>query len=442
MAINQKPLLLEVDEKPEVLKGILLSFQHVFAMFGATILVPLILGMPVSVALFASGIGTLIYQVATKAKVPVYLGSSFAYITAMAVAMEQMGGDIKAAQTGVVMVGLVYVLIAGLVKALGTKWIDKLLPPIVIGPMIMVIGLGLASSAVTNAGFVADGDIRHIIVAIATFLITSFINTKGKGFFKIIPFLIGIIGGYIIALFMGLVDFQPVLDAKWFELPGFYLPFETPWFGSYDLYFGPETLAIIPVALVTISEHIGDHTVLGKICNRQFLKDPGLSRTLIGDGVATAVSAFIGGPANTTYGENTGVIGMTRIASVSVIRNAAFIAIGLSFFGKFTALISTIPTSVLGGMSILLYGVIASNGLKVLIEEQIDFNHVRNLIIASSMLVLGLGGAVLDIAGIVTLSGTALSAIAGIILNLVLPHEEAYNPKHPLQKKEEHKHKH
>lgn len=442
MAINQKPLLLDVDEKPEVLKGILLSFQHVFAMFGATILVPLILGMPVSVALFASGIGTLIYQVATKAKVPVYLGSSFAYITAMAVAIEQMGGDIKAAQTGVIMVGLVYVMIAGLVKVLGTKWIDKLLPPIVIGPMIMVIGLGLASSAVTNAGFVADGDIRHIIVAIATFLITSFINTKGKGFFKIIPFLIGIIGGYVIALFMGLVDFQPVLDAKWFELPGFYLPFETPWFGTYDLYFGPETLAIIPVALVTISEHIGDHTVLGKICNRQFLKDPGLSRTLIGDGVATAVSAFIGGPANTTYGENTGVIGMTRIASVSVIRNAAFIAIGLSFFGKFTALISTIPTSVLGGMSILLYGVIASNGLKVLIEEQVDFNHVRNLIIASSMLVLGLGGAVLDIAGVVTLSGTALSAIAGIILNLVLPHEEAYNPKHPLQKKEEHKHNH
>lgn len=440
MAINQKPLLLDMDEKPEVLKGILLSFQHVFAMFGATILVPLILGMPVSVALFASGIGTLIYQVATKAKVPVYLGSSFAYITAMAVAIEQMGGDIKAAQTGVIMVGLVYVLIAGIVKMLGTKWIDKLLPPIVIGPMIMVIGLGLASSAVTNAGFVADGDIRHIIVAIATFLITSFINTKGKGFFKIIPFLIGIIGGYVIALFMGLVDFQPVLDAKWFELPGFYLPFKTPWFNSYDLYFGPETLAIIPVALVTISEHIGDHTVLGKICNRQFLKDPGLSRTLMGDGVATAVSAFIGGPANTTYGENTGVIGMTRIASVSVIRNAAFIAIGLSFFGKFTALISTIPTSVLGGMSILLYGVIASNGLKVLIEEQIDFNHVRNLIIASSMLVLGLGGAVLDIAGVVTLSGTALSAITGIALNLVLPHEEAYNPKHPIHKKEEHKH--
>lgn len=428
MAINQRPLLLDVHEKPPVLKGILLSFQHVFAMFGATILVPLILGMPVSVALFASGIGTLIYQVATKSKVPVYLGSSFAYIAAMAVAIQQMGGDISAAQTGVILVGLVYVLVAALVKLLGTKWIDKLLPPIVIGPMIMVIGLGLAGSAVSNAGFVEGGDIRNIFVAVVTFLITAFVNTKGKGFFKIIPFLVGIVGGYIVAVVVGLVDFTPVLEASWFELPGFYLPFETGVFNSYELYFGPEALALVPVALVTISEHIGDHTVLGKICNRQFLKEPGLSRTLIGDGVATAVSAFIGGPANTTYGENTGVIGMTRIASVSIIRNAALFAIGMSFLGKFTALISTIPNAVLGGMSILLYGVIASNGLKVLIEEQVDFGLIRNLIIASSMLVLGLGGATLDLS-FLTLSGTALSAIAGIILNLILPQEESYNPK-------------
>ncbi|MBM6615128.1 uracil-xanthine permease [Desemzia sp. RIT804] len=429
MAVEQKKLLLDIEEKPPVAKGLLLSFQHVFAMFGATILVPLILGMPVSVALLASGVGTLIYQIATKSKVPVYLGSSFAYITAMAVAIQQMGGDISAAQTGVILVGFLYVLIAGFVKLLGTKWIDRLLPPIVIGPMIMVIGLGLAGSAVTNAGFVSGGDLRHIVVAISTFLITAFVNTKGKGFFKIIPFLIGIIGGYLVALALGLVDFSPVIEANWFEMPGLILPFATPWFDNYEFYFGPETLAILPVALVTVSEHIGDHTVLGKITNRQFLKDPGLSRTLIGDGVATAVSAFIGGPANTTYGENTGVIGMTRIASVSVIRNAAFIAIALSFFGKFTALISTIPNAVLGGMSILLYGVIASNGLKVLIEEQVDFGKIRNLIIASSMLVLGLGGAVLEIGSVITFSGTALSAIAGIILNLILPQEEEYEPK-------------
>lgn len=416
-------LLLDVDQNPPLAKGLLLSLQHVFAMFGATILVPLILGMPVSVALFASGLGTLIYMVATQFKVPVYLGSSFAFISAMAFAMKQMNGDVSAAQSGVVLVGLVYVVVALAVKLIGTKWIDHLLPPIVIGPMIMVIGLGLANSAVTNAGFIKDGTVQQITVAIVTFLITAFINTKAKGFLKIIPFLFGIIGGYIVAVLFGLVDFTPVLEADWIAIPQLYLPFSTNgFFKEYHWYFGPETWAILPVAVVTIAEHIGDHTVLSQICGREFLKTPGLHRTLIGDGVATAVSAFMGGPANTTYGENTGVVGMTRIASVSVIRNAALFAIGLSFLGKFTALISTIPNAVLGGMAILLYGVIASNGLKVLIEKQVDFREVRNLIIASSMLVLGLGGAILEL-GPVTLSGTALCALAGVILNLVLPYE-------------------
>ena len=416
-------LLLDVDQNPPFAKGLLLSLQHVFAMFGATILVPLILGMPVSVALFASGLGTLIYMVATQFKVPVYLGSSFAFISAMAFAMKQMNGDVSAAQSGVVLVGLVYVVVALAVKLIGTKWIDRLLPPIVIGPMIMVIGLGLANSAVTNAGFIKDGTIQQISVAVITFLITAFINTKAKGFLKIIPFLFGIIGGYIAAVVFGLVDFTPVLKADWIAIPQLYLPFSTNgFFKEYHWYFGPETWAILPVAVVTIAEHIGDHTVLSQICGRQFLKNPGLHRTLIGDGIATSVSAFMGGPANTTYGENTGVVGMTRIASVSVIRNAALFAIGLSFLGKFTALISTIPNAVLGGMSIMLYGVIASNGLKVLIEKQVDFREVRNLIIASSMLVLGLGGAILEL-GPVTLSGTALCALAGVILNLVLPNE-------------------
>ena len=416
-------LLLDVNQRPSAGKGILLSFQHVFAMFGATILVPLILGMPVSVALFASGVGTLIYMISTGFKVPVYLGSSFAFITAMSLAMKEMGGDVSAAQTGVILTGLVYVLVAAGVRFAGTKWIDKLLPPIIIGPMIIVIGLGLAGSAVTNAGLVADGNWKNALVAVVTFLIAAFINTKGKGFLRIIPFLFAIIGGYLFALTLGLVDFTPVLKANWFEIPGFYLPFNTGGaFKEYNLYFGPETIAILPIAIVTISEHIGDHTVLGQICGRQFLKEPGLHRTLLGDGIATSVSAFLGGPANTTYGENTGVIGMTRIASVSVIRNAAFIAIALSFLGKFTALISTIPNAVLGGMSILLYGVIASNGLKVLIKERVDFSQMRNLIIASAMLVLGLGGAILKL-GPVTLSGTALSAMTGIILNLILPYE-------------------
>ncbi|WP_164925522.1 MULTISPECIES: uracil-xanthine permease family protein [Streptococcus] len=416
-------LLLDVDQRPSAGKGILLSFQHVFAMFGATILVPLILGMPVSVALFASGVGTLIYMIATGFRVPVYLGSSFAFITAMSLAMKELGGDVSAAQTGVILTGFIYVLVAAGVRFAGTKWIDKLLPPIIIGPMIIVIGLGLAGSAVTNAGLVADGNWKNALVAVVTFLIAAFINTKGKGFLRIIPFLFAIIGGYLFALALGLVDFTPVLKADWFEIPSFYLPFSTGGaFKEYSLYFGPETIAILPIAIVTISEHIGDHTVLGQICGRQFLKEPGLHRTLLGDGIATSVSAFLGGPANTTYGENTGVIGMTRIASVSVIRNAAFIAIALSFLGKFTALISTIPNAVLGGMSILLYGVIASNGLKVLIKERVDFGQMRNLIIASAMLVLGLGGAILKL-GPVTLSGTALSAMTGIILNLILPYE-------------------
>ena len=416
-------LLLDVDQRPSAGKGILLSFQHVFAMFGATILVPLILGMPVSVALFASGVGTLIYMISTGFRVPVYLGSSFAFITAMSLAMKELGGDVSAAQTGVILTGFIYVLVAAGVRFAGTKWIDKLLPPIIIGPMIIVIGLGLAGSAVTNAGLVADGNWKNALVAVVTFLIAAFINTKGKGFLRIIPFLFAIIGGYLFALALGLVDFTPVLKANWFEIPGFYLPFSTSGaFKEYSLYFGPETIAILPIAIVTISEHIGDHTVLGQICGRQFLKEPGLHRTLLGDGIATSVSAFLGGPANTTYGENTGVIGMTRIASVSVIRNAAFIAIALSFLGKFTALISTIPNAVLGGMSILLYGVIASNGLKVLIKERVDFSQMRNLIIASAMLVLGLGGAILKL-GPVTLSGTALSAMTGIILNLILPYE-------------------
>lgn len=420
--VHSTNLLLDIDEKPELFQGLLLSFQHVFAMFGATILVPLILGMPVSVALFASGCGTLIYQVATKFKVPVYLGSSFAYITAMALAMKQMHGDISAAQTGILFVGLIYVVVATVIKFVGNSWVDKILPPIIIGPMIIVIGLGLANSAVTNAGFVAKGDWRKMLVAVVTFLIAAFINTKGKGFIKIIPFLFAIIGGYILSIILGLVDLSPVEKAAWFELPKFYLPFKTGLFHSYKLYFGPEMLAILPISIVTIAENIGDHTVLGQICGRNFLKKPGLNRLLIGDGLATAFSALIGGPAETTYGENTGVIGMTRIASVTVIRNAAFIAIAFSFFDKFTALISTIPSAVLGGMAILLYGVIASNGLKVLIENRVNFAEVRNLIIASSMLVLGLGGAVLDL-GALTLSGTALSAIVGIILNLILPKE-------------------
>lgn len=422
---KKSDLLYDVHEKPPVSAWALLSFQHVFAMFGATILVPIITGYPISVALFASGVGTIIYCILTGFKVPVYLGSSFAYIGAVTIAVNSMGGDKSAAQTGLILVGIIYAIVAFIIKFTGKNWIDKLLPPIVIGPMIAVIGLGLASNAVSNAGLVANGDPKNILIAVITFSITAFVSTKAKGFLKIIPFLCGIVGGYLFACLLGAVDFsavQQVIDSKtWIALPDFILPFSVAGFSSYQFYLGPETFAILPVVIVTIAEHIGDHTVLSKICGKNFLKDPGLNRTLLGDGVATALSALVGGPANTTYGENTGVIGMTKVASIYVILGAACIALGLSFVPIISALIQTIPNAVLGGMSIILYGVIASNGLRVLIDNQVDFSKQRNLIIASCMLVIGLGGALLPIGTLLTLSGTALAATVGVILNLVLP---------------------
>lgn len=423
---EEKTLIVDVNEKPKGIQWLFLSFQHVFAMFGATILVPILTGFPVSVALFASGVGTLIYTICTQKKVPVYLGSSFAYITAVVLAVKAMDGNISAAQTGLILVGIIYVIVAIVIKFVGKDWIDKLFPPIVIGPMIAVIGLGLVGNAISNAGFVEGGAIAPMIVAIVTFLVAALISSQAKGFLKIVPFLVAIVIGYILSFALGLVDLSGVSQAAWFSIPEFAFPFAMPdilgtHFREYQLYFGPETLAILPVAIVTISEHIGDHTVLGKICGRQFLKDPGLDKTLIGDGVATAVSAFLGGPANTTYGENTGVIGLTKIGSVYVTCGAAVIAIVLSFCGKISAIISSIPTCVLGGMSILLYGVIASNGLRILIDAQVDFNKQRNLIIASAMLVIGLGGAVFPLGGSATLSGTALAAIVGVLLNFILP---------------------
>ncbi len=411
-----KKLLYDVNERPPIGLWGILSLQHVFAMIGATVLVPIIVGLPVSVALFASGLGTLIYIIATKAKVPVYLGSSFAYIAAILFAKEALGGSIAAAQTGLVVIGLIYVLIALFIKVIGKDWLRKLLPPIVIGPMIIIIGLGLAGWAVTQSGFVAGGEVASMLLAIFTLLLTIAAIIKGKGIIKITPFIVGIVGGSLVAYLTGHYDIS-VMDS----LPILAIPDFKIMFVDYMPYFGPAMWAMIPIALVTISEHIGDHTVLGAICEKDFLQDPGLDKTLIGDGIATSVSAFLGGPANTTYGENTGVIGMTKVASVWVTGGAAVIAIVLSFFGKFTGLIGAIPAPVLGGISMILYGVIASNGLRVLIDAKVDFTKQRNLIIASVMMVIGLGGAVVPFFGVASLSGVALAAIVGILLNLIIP---------------------
>ena len=426
--MKNKKMTYDVDEMPPVGKTLILALQHVFAMFGATILVPILVNgaagetvLTIPVALVTSGIGTLIYIVCTKKKSPVYLGSSFAFIAPIAAAYTK--GGISGAMTGIMAVGLIYVVIAIIIKFAGKNWLEKLLPPVVIGPMIMIIGLGLAPSAISQIGLSSGAaiDYRVLIVALVSFLVTAFVMTKAKGFLRIIPFLIGIVAGYIMALIFGLIDFKPVLDASFFGVPEFVLPFRD---------YKPSLIAIItiaPVALVTLCEHIGDHTSLGNIIGKDLIKDPGLDRTLLGDGIATFVAGFLGGPANTTYGENTSVVGMTRVASVKVIGIAGIIAIIIGFLGKFTALVSTIPNAVLGGVSLLLYGFIAVNGLKVLIKNKVDFEVSKNVVVASSMLVLGLGGAAISIISgelSVTISGMSLASIAGIILNIIIPNEE------------------
>jgi len=426
--MKEKKMIYDINEMPPIGESIILAFQHLFAMFGATILVPILVNaaageevLTIPVALVASGIGTLIYILCTKGRSPVYLGSSFAFIVPVAAAYTKAG--IAGAMTGIMGVGLVYIIVALIIKLVGKEWLEKLLPPVVIGPMIMVIGLGLAPSAISQIGL-TDGtafDWKVLLVAIVAFLTTAIIATKAKGFFKIIPFLVGIVTGYVVACLVGIVDFKPIADAKFFEIPKFVFPFI-----NYKLNF-TALLTIVPVALVTMCEHIGDHTSLSHIIGKDLIKDPGLDRTLMGDGLATFVAGAIGGPANTSYGENTSVVGMTKVASVKVIGLAAIFAIIIGFLGKFTALFSTIPGAVLGGVSLLLYGFIAVNGLKVLIKNQVNFENPKNIIVASSMLVIGLGGAAISIASkdvSVTISGMSLAALVGVLLNVLLKSDE------------------
>ena len=367
-------------------------------------------------ALISSGIGTLIYIFCTKGKSPVYLGSSFAFITPMIVGYSIAGKE--SVFTGIMAVGLTYMLVALIIKVVGKKWINKILPPVVVGPMIMIIGLSLAPTAVDEIGLNSDTvSIKNIIVALTAFLTTGILAVRGKGFLRIIPFLMGMIAGYVMSMILGIVDYAQIASAGIIEIPKFYVPFI-----NYSLNFG-SILTIVPIALVTMAEHVGDHKVLGEIIDKDLLNEPGLDRTLMGDGLATFTAGMIGGPANTTYGENTSVVGMTKVASVWVLGLAAIIAIIFGFLGQLTAVISSIPSAVLGGVSILLYGFISVNGLKVLIQNKVDFENIKNVIIASSMLVLGLGGAAISIAKgnlSLSISGMSLAAIVGILLNLLI----------------------
>ncbi len=417
---------LDVHERPKLLQGLLLSSQHLFAMFGATVLVPFLTGLPVSAALIASGFGTLIYILVTKGQIPAYLGSSFAFILPITIALG--ANSLGEVLTALFFSGVLYVLIGFIIKLAGTDWIMKMLPPIVVGPVIMVIGLGLAPVAVDMAMYTDSGNqegysITYITVALITLVITILASIFLKGVLGLIPILIGIVGGYITALIFGIVDLGIIRDTGWFVLPDLYVPLVdyTPAM-NIGLF-----IVMLPIVFVTISEHIGHQVVINKIVGRNFFKKPGLHRSLLGDGLATMFSSTIGGPPTTTYGENIGVLAITRIFSIWVIGGAAVLAIILGFVGKFTAVVQSIPSPVMGGVSILLFGIIAASGLRMLIDAKTDLDNKRNLVIASVILVIGIGKAHLDftIGNIpFNLEGMALAALAGILLNLILPNKE------------------
>lgn len=413
--------VLDIHEKPKTGQWISLSLQHMFAMFGATILVPQLVGLSPAIALLTSGIATIIFVLITQFKVPAYLGSSFAFIVPIQIATES--GGIGSAMIGAMFVSLVYALVSLIIWKTGYKWLMKLLPPIVVGPVIIVIGLALSGTAVDMAMNIptADGgseySLLHFSAALVTLITAIICNIYFKNIISLMPILIGIIVGYIYSAAIGIIDFSPIGTASWFQVPDFLLPGI-----DYSFQVTPTLLFVmVPIAIVTISEHIGHQLVLGKIVNRNYIKDPGLHRSILGDGLGTFISSLVGGPPKTTYGENIGVLAITKVFSVYVIVGAAVFAILFSFFGKLMAVIDTIPTAVLGGISILLFGIIASSGLRMLVDNGIDFGNNRNLVISSVILVIGIGGAKLEFSETFVIEGMALAAIVGVLLNLILP---------------------
>lgn len=416
-----KDVIYDLEEIPKA--GILigLSFQHLFAMFGATVLVPILVGIDPSVALLSSGLGTLAHLSVTKFKIPAYMGSSFAYIAAMQLLMKTDG--IGAVAQGAMTGGLVYLIVALVVKAIGNDWIDRILPPVVVGPIVMVIGLSLASTAVSDV-MLKDGhyNLTYFIIGLVTLLAVIFFNIYGKGIVAIVPILLGLLVGYLVALLVGLVTGQEIVhltnvaQAKWLSIPAVEIPFLT-----YGVRFYPSAiLTMAPIAFVTMTEHFGHIMVLNSLTKRDYFKDPGLEKTLTGDGFAQIIAGFLGAPPVTSYGENIGVMALNKIFSVYVIAGAAVIAGLLSFIGKVSALIQSIPTPVIGGISVALFGVIASSGLKILIESKVDMDNKKNLLIASVILVSGIGGLMLQVNGL-QISGVAFSTLLGIILYQVLP---------------------
>jgi uracil permease len=407
--------VIQTDEKLPLLQAIPLAFQHLMAMFGATVLVPLLTGLDPSVAIMTSGAGTILYLVLTRGKIPSYLGSSFAFIGPIIAVATTKG--IPQALGGLVVAGLVYVVVAMLIKAFGTGWLNKVLPPALVGAVVIVIGLGLAGVAVGMATKGA-GDafaMKNLLLALATLASAIVFSSYFKGFMATIPILLGIIAGYVIAIPMGMVDFTPVMQADWIGLPTLTYP-------KFDL---GAILIIAPVALVVIIEHIGHLLVVNEIVGKDFT--PMLPESLAGDGLATALSAMVGGTPSTTYAENIGVMAVTKVYATQVFWWAGALAFFIGgFVPKLKFLIQSIPVPVMGGISLLLFGLIASSGLRLLVESGIDYSHSRNLILSSVVLVVGIGmestGTVIPIGNYV-LPGMAAATLLGIILNLILPRE-------------------
>ena len=375
--------------------------QFLFVAFGATVLVPLLVGLDPSVALLTAGIGTLIFHAVTKGKVPVFLGSSFAFIAPIIKATELFG--LPGTLSGLVAVGSVYALMSLLVRLRGVAFITRLFPPIVVGPVIMLIGLSLAGTGVNMAQ-------SNWTLAIISLVTTIVVSLYAKGLLRLIPIFAGIVVGYIAAIFYGIIDFQPVMDASWFALPAFVRP-ELCW---------EAIIFMIPVAIAPVIEHIGDIYAINEVTGKDYVSDPGLHRTMLGDGLACVAASFIGGPPVTTYSEVTGAISLTKIADPAVIRIAAIFGILFSVLGKVSALLKTIPEAVLGGIMLLLFGTIAAVGINSLVKNNIDLGNTRNLVIVSLILILGIGGAEFSI-GTFTIGGIGLSALVGVILNLILP---------------------
>ena len=411
-------------------KMFVFGLQHMFAMFGATILVPTLTGLSVSATLLFAGLGTLLFHLVSKGKVPAFLGSSFAFIAGYAAIAPNGEADLLPyACLGVAAAGLLYLVLSLLFKVFGAARVMRFFPPVVTGPIVICIGLILASSAISNCS-------TNWPIAIVAIAIIVVCNIWGRGMIRIIPILLGVIGSYVVAAFAGVVDFQPVADAAWIGLP-------VLWDNTALSLFGPgfdtglaitAVITIMPLAFATMIEHIGDMSAISSTCNRNYIAEPGLHRTLLGDGLATIIASLFGAPANTTYGENTGVLALTRVFDPRVIRLAAIFAIVFSFCPKFAAVIACMPACVIGGVSLVLYGMISSVGIRNLVENHVDFSRSRNVLVTAIILVLSLGIAysaagaiVFELGGVViSLSGLAVGSVVGILLNIVLPNKEPY----------------